>query len=341
MTKQAANATETLSLAEAETLVFAALTAVGTSDVSARSVAAALVAAEADGQRGHGLSRVAAYAAQVKSGKVDGKASPQVEALSGSAVRIDAGAGYAFPALDVAREELRRMARDSVVAVAGVHHSHHFGQAGYHVERLAEQGLVALMVGNSPSAMAPWGGSRGIFGTNPIAFAAPRAGQAPLVIDLSLSKVARGKVMAAAKAGERIPEGWALDPEGRPTTDPEAALAGTMIPMGDAKGAALALMVEVLSASLIGANHAFEASSFFDAKGPPPGVGQFLLAVDPGPLSGGSFAERLEVLIAALEEQPGARLPGSRRLELRARAAREGIAVPAVLLAEIRTLVGG
>src|SRR3546814_19413997 len=115
--------------------------------------------------------------------------------------------------------------------------------------------------------------------------------------------------MAAAKTGQPIPEGWALDPEGRPTADPKAALAGTMIPMGDAKGAALALMVEVLSASLIGANHAFEASSFFTAEGPPPGVGQFLLALDPGPLSGRSFAARLEVLIVALEDPPGARLP--------------------------------
>src|SRR3546814_8635460 len=107
--------------------------------------------------------------------------------------------------------------------------------------------------------------------------------------------------------------GLALGPEGRPTADPKAALAGTMIPLGDAKGAALALMVEILSASLLGANHAFEASSFFTAEGPPPGVGQFLLAIDPGPLSGGSFAERIEVLVAALEDQPDARLPGSRR----------------------------
>lgn len=332
---------ETLSLEAAHALVKQALVQAGTSEANAESVAAALVAAEADGQRGHGLSRVAAYAAQVQCGKVDGQALPKVEVLSPAAVRIDAGAGFAFPALERAHKELRRMVSDSVVAVAGVHHSHHFGQAGYHVERLAEKGLVALMVGNSPAAMAPWGGNRGIFGTNPIAFAAPREGHPPLVIDLSLSKVARGKVMAAAKTGQRIPEGWAIDPEGKATTDPEAALAGTMIPMGDAKGAALALMVEVLSASLLGANHAFEASSFLDAEGPPPGTGQFLLAIDPRPLSGGSFARRLEVLIAALEAQPGARLPGSRRFELRARAAREGIAVPAVLLAEIRTLIAG
>lgn len=336
-----ASGSETISLQEANDLVKRALKQAGTSSANAESVAAALVAAEADGQRGHGLSRVAAYAAQVRSGKVDGQASPQVERLSAAAVRIDAGAGFAFPAIERAQKELRRMAAESVVAVAGIHHSHHFGQAGYHVERLAEQGLVALMVGNSPQAMAPWGGSKGIFGTNPIAFAAPRKDHPPLVIDLSLSKVARGKVMAAAKTGETIPEGWALDPEGRPTSDPEAALAGTMIPMGDAKGAALAMMVEILSASLIGANHAFEASSFFTAEGPPPGVGQFLLAIDPGPLSGGSFAGRLEVLIDALESQEGARLPGSRRLAARAAAARDGLAVPAAMLAEIRALAAG
>lgn len=333
-------ASEILSLEDAHDLVARALMAAGTAVLTAKSVAAALVAAEVDGQRGHGLSRVAAYAGQVKSGKVDGKAVPQVEWLSDCAIRVDAGAGFAFPALDKARAGLEAMAREACIAVAGVHHSHHFGQAGYHVERLAEKGLVALMVGNSPQAMAPWGGRRGVFGTNPIAFAAPRRASPPLVIDLSLSKVARGRVMAAAKNGESIPEGWALDAEGRPTTDPEAALAGTMVPLGEAKGAALALMVEILSASLIGANHAFEASSFFTAEGPPPGVGQFLLAIDPAPLSGGTFADRLEVLIGAVEGQEGVRLPGSRRLASRAAAERSGIEVPGAILAEIRTLTG-
>jgi len=327
-----------LSLEAAHELVVRTLMAAGTSVLNAESVAAALVAAEVDGQRGHGFSRIAAYARQAASGKVDGKAEPQVEWISDSVIRIDAGAGFAFPALDLARAGLAEMVRSTCIAVAAVHHSHHFGQAGYHVERLAERGLVGLMVGNSPQAMAPWGGSRGVFGTNPIAFAAPRRAAPPLVIDLSLSKVARGKVMAAAKQGESIPEGWALDAEGRPTTDAAAALEGTMIPMGDAKGAALAMMVEILSASLIGANHAFEASSFFTAEGPPPGVGQFLLAIDPGPLSGGTFAERLEVLIGAVEGQEGVRLPGSRRLAGRAAAALNGIEIPSSLLAEIREL---
>ena len=173
------------------------------------------------------------------------------------------------------------MAPESGIAMAALYHSHHFGQAGYHVERLAQQGLVALVLGNSPKAIAPWGGRDGVFGTNPIAFAAPRQNAEPLLIDLSLSKVARGKVMVAAKNGTAIPEGWALDKDGQPTTDAKAALEGTMIPLGDAKGAALVLMVEILAAAVTGANFGFEASSFFTADGPAPGVGQTLIAIDP------------------------------------------------------------
>ncbi|NIA70938.1 Ldh family oxidoreductase [Pelagibius litoralis] len=330
---------ERFTLAEARDLAVKALVTAGTAEGNALSVATALVAAEADGQKGHGLSRLASYAGQVRTGKVKGAAEPQIERLSASAIRVDAGAGFAFPALDCARDALVSMARSQMIAVAAVYNSHHFGQGGYHVERLAEQGLVGLMLGNSPQAIAPWGGTQGLFGTNPIAMAAPRREAPPLVIDLSLAKVARGKVMAAAKTGQEIPEGWALDAEGRPTRDPEAALAGTMIPMGEAKGAALAMLVEILSATLVGANHGFEASSFFTAEGPPPGVGQLLLAFDPTPLSGGGFADRLEILVNALQSQPGARLPGTRRLTAREVAERDGLLVPAAIVAEIKALL--
>ena len=326
--------------AELETLVVRALTRHGTSEANARLVAGALVAAERDGQKGHGLSRVSSYCAQAASGKVDGGATPSVERVASAALRVDAKNGFAYPALALAVAELAKLARETGLAAAAVHHSHHCGVAGFPVERLAEQGLIGLMLANSPKAIAPWGGRDGVFGTNPIAFAAPRAEAPPLVIDLSLSKVARGKVMAAAKAGEAIPEGWALDSQGRATNDPQAALEGTMVPLGDAKGAALALMVEILAASLTGAHHGFEASSFFNAEGPAPAVGQLLIAIDPGPLSAGSFAARLEILIAAIEGQEGTRLPGNRRLAARA-AAQDGIAVPQPLFDEVRALAGG
>jgi (2R)-3-sulfolactate dehydrogenase (NADP+) len=217
-----------------------------------------------------------------------------------------------------------------------VANSHHFGMAGFHVEQPARRGLVALAFGNSPAAIAPWGGGKPLFGTNPIAFACPRLrGEPPLVIDLSLSKVARGKVMLAAQRGEPIPEGWALDAEGRPTTDAKAALAGAMLPMGEAKGAALVMMVEILAAALTGSHFGHEASSFFDSAGGPPRVGQFFLLVDPARFGGDGFGARVEELCAAILAQPGTRIPGGRRLELRARAEREGIDVPDALHAEL------
>jgi len=327
-----------LTLDELRDLVVAGLVAHATHPDNARTVADALLAAEMDGQAGHGLSRVPFYAAQSSSGKVDGHARPRAEPVGPAAWRIDAGNGFAFPAFDLALQKLAATVPDAVVGIATVSRSHHAGQAGYPVERLARGGLIGLMFSNTPKAIAPWGGTSPLFGTNPIAFAAPRLGAPPLVIDTSLSRVARGKIMLAARRGERLPEGWALDAAGRPTTDPEAALSGSMLPMGEAKGAALVLMVEILAAALTGARFGFEASSFFDAEGEPPGVGQTLIAIDPQPLSGDTFATRLEALLAALLDQPGTRLPGAEKVARRERAAREGLVVAAPLLAELREL---
>ena len=192
------------------------------------------------------------------------------------------------------------------------------------------------MFANTPAAIAPWGGAKGLFGTNPIAFACPLPGQSPIVVDLSLSKVARGNILAAKQKGEAIPAGWALDAQGKPTTDAAAALAGTMLPLGDAKGTALALMVELLAAGLTGANFAGEASSFLDAEGPPPGTGQLLIAFDPAAFGG--TLEHFGTLAAAIEAQPGARLPGVRRIASREKAAREGVMVSDALLAEIAAI---
>jgi (2R)-3-sulfolactate dehydrogenase (NADP+) len=327
-----------LTLADAQSLASNILVRHGTSAANAQCVARALVAAEADGQKGHGLSRLPSYAAQAASGKVDGHAVPTLEQGAGAALRIDAGNGFAFPALAMAVDRLSSLTAETGIAAAGVHRSHHFGQAGYHVEQLAASGLIGLVFGNSPKAIAPWGGSEGVFGTNPIAFAVPRRSGPALVIDLSLSKVARGKIMVAAKQGEPIPEGWALDSDGNPTTDAAAAMQGTMLPMGDAKGAALVFMVEILAAALTGARFGFEASSFFSAEGGPPGVGQFLVAIDPRVFSGDAFADRLETLIGAILEQQGTRLPGARRLALRAESARDGVTIPTALYDELKAL---
>jgi (2R)-3-sulfolactate dehydrogenase (NADP+) len=314
-----------LSLGQLRQLVVNALKLHNTSEENAAAVARALVAAEADGLAGHGLSRLPSYCAQAASGKVDGHAVPVATRVADAAIRIDARHGFAFGALVLAVEELCRLTPKTGIAVAAVTHSHHCGAAGYHVEALAREGLAGLLFANTPRAIAPWGGKTGVFGTNPIAFAAPRKEKDPLVIDLSLSKVARGKIMVAKQNQESIPEGWALDAQGQPTTDPEAALSGTMLPMGDAKGATLVLMVEVLAAALTAAHFGFEASSFFTAEGEPPNVGQLLLSLAPNPLSNDQFYSRLEDLLEAILTQSNTRLPGDRRLKLRQQAHKDGV----------------
>ncbi len=328
----------TLTIAEAQQLVVSILQAHQTSVVNAQHVARALVAAEVDGQRGHGLSRLPSYAAQAESGKVDGHAEAAVVDRKPAAVRIDAANGFAYPAFDLAISELTTLCREAGIGAASIFRSHHFGQAGYHAERLAHNGLVAMVFGNSPQAIAPWGGNKGVFGTNPIAFAAPRANNSPLLIDLSLSKVARGKIMVAQQRGESIPEGWALDENGQPTTDPAAALKGTMVPIGGVKGSALVLMVEILAAGLSGAHFGYEATSFFTADGPPPGVGQLILAFDPDFLSGGSFSNRLEDLIEEMLQQENVRLPGFERILGRKKSEQEGLLVPYKLMTELKEL---
>ena len=327
-----------LTLSEATALLTVAFEAVGVPTATAASVARALVGAEAEGQVGHGFSRLADYAAQVQSGKIDGKADVVVEKLAPAVLHVDAGLGFAYPALDAALDRGVPLAREQGIALMAIGNSHHCGALSQQVDRLAEAGLVGLMVANTPKAIAPWGGSEALFGTNPIAFATPVAGGDPLVVDLSLSVVARGKVMAAKKAGRPIPEGWALDASGNPTTDPEAALAGTMVPMGEAKGSALALMVEILAAALTGSAFSSEAGSFFHAEGAAPRVGQTLIAIDPKGRA--DFSVRVRTLLDDIANTPGARLPGARRRAALTAARTNGINVPTGLVEHARHLAG-
>ena len=179
-----------------------------------------------------------------------------------------------------------------------------------------------------------------MFGTNPIAFAAPQRDADPAVVDLALSRVARGKILAAAQKGDPIPGDWATNATGQPTTDAAEALKGTLLPIGDAKGAALAFLVETLAVTLTGAHFAFEASSFFDDQGGPPNVGQFIIAIDPSGFSGSTtYFDRFATLAAEFDSDPGARLPGSRRQALREAVARDGIEVDEAMVQSIRALI--
>ena len=316
-----------VSISEAELLVKNAFLKNGVKEDIAASVSTALVAAEAEGQVGHGFSRVKDYIAQVKSKKINVDAKIKIEHPKPTSISVDADYGFAYPALDQAISEGAFVAKEHGSAVVSVFNSHHCGALSVQVEKIAKHGLIGLMMANTPKAIAPWGGKDPFFGTNPIAFAVPRIKKDPLVIDLSLSKVARGKIMHAKKSNSEIPEGWALDSSGNPTTDPDQALHGSMLPIGEAKGSALALIVEILAATLSGGTQSNEASSFLNSEGGPPGVGQFLLFVSPGTNSD-SFLARLEKLLNSIEEMEGIRLPGDRRLRTRNEILRSGLQVP-------------
>jgi len=329
----------TFPLADLHDLAERALRRAGASDAMAHVTAQALVAAEAQGLASHGLARVAQYATHLRNGRADGGAVPAITRERGGAVLVDARCGLAFPACALAVSEAISRARDFGVAFAGVTNSHHFGVAAWHLEPLAQAGLVGLAFGNSPAAMPAAGGKRALFGTNPIAATFPRANASPLTIDLSLSEVARGKVMVAAKEGRPIPLGWALDRQGQPTTDAKAALEGSMLAMGGTKGAMLALVVELLVTALTGAALGFEASSFFVDEGNRPRIGQAFVAIDPDALAGRDvYHERVETLVAAMLADEGVRLPGVRRAELARAAQASGLAIAQPLADHLRAL---
>jgi (2R)-3-sulfolactate dehydrogenase (NADP+) len=305
-----------------------ALRRAGASAAMAAATAQALIEADAQGLSSHGVARIPQYAAHLKNGRAVGDAVPRIVASRAAAALVDAASGLAFPACALAVDEAIARAREFGVSFVGVTNSHHFGVAAYHLAPVAAAGLVGLALGNSPAAMAPAGGRHPVFGTNPIAAVFPRRDGAPLTIDLSLSEGARGKVMIAAKQGLPIPPGWALDAQGRPTTDANAALAGSMLAMGGAKGAMLALMVELLACALTGAAMGFEADSFLVDEGKRPRVGQAFLVIDPAALAGVPvYLERVETLIAEMTSDAGVRLPGYRRNALAAAAARDGIEI--------------
>lgn len=329
----------TFTLHDLETLATRALVAAGANAAMAAATAKALVAADAQALASHGVSRVPQYATHLRNGRADGSATPVIAKSKGAVALVDARSGLAFPACALAVDTAIARAREAGVGFVGVTNSHHFGVAALHLAPVAAAGMVGLALGNSPAAMPAAGGRTPIFGTNPLAAVFPRRDAPPLVVDLSLSEVARGKLMVAAKEGRAIPLGWALDRDGKPTTDPKAGLEGSMLPMGGAKGAMLALVVELLVTSLTGAAIGLEASSFFVDEGNRPRIGQAFLVVDPGALAGREvYLERVETLVAAMLADDGVRLPGVRREALAAKAARDGVEIPQALADQLAKL---
>ncbi|MFM9992230.1 MAG: Ldh family oxidoreductase [Burkholderiaceae bacterium] len=316
----------------------------GANVLMAQAAAKALILAESQGLSSHGLSRVNQYATHLRNGRVNGLANPTVIKRKSGALVVDAQEGLAFGACELAVNQAVLAAKDFGVAFAGVIRSHHCGVVVDHLRAVANAGMVGIGFSNSPAAMPAAGGRHPIFGTDPIAAVFPRRdGKTPLMIDLSLSEVARGKLMVAAKEGKSIPLGWALDGEGLPTTDPKAGLTGSMLPFGSAansspKGAMLALMVELLVTAVIGANFGFEASSFFIDEGNRPGLGQAFIVIDPGALAGrDNFLDRVEELIAEMLKDESVRLPGARREALRLKMMSDGFEVSDEMLSSWKT----
>ncbi len=313
----------------------------GMSTANAALVAAVVAAAERDGAASHGLLRLDGYIATLKSGWVDGAAVPVVTQPAPSILAVDAQNGFAQVALDAVRERAIAMVRAQGVAAICVHDSHHFAALWPDVEPFAAQGLVALTMVNARSRIVVWGARKKVLGTNPMAFAVPRADGPPVVWDQASSLRAQGEVLKARMEGHPVPEGVGLDAQGAPTTDAAAILdGGSLLPFGGHKGAGIAFMVEVLAAALTGGRFGFndESPKFPGAQSSR--AGQFLLLIDPTRTAGDGFAQRITALVAMLRDAGSQRLPGDERYHRRARAARDGIAISAVNHARLLALAG-
>ena len=309
----------------------------------AAAAAQHLVRAEEQGLPTHGMSRVPFYCGMLRNGRAAGSAAPVMRSDRGAVCLIDNADALPYESCAWAVEEVIARARRNGIAFAGITNSAHVGVLGIHLLPVAAAGLVGVAFTNSPAAIPPWGGKKALFGTNPVAFAFPRQRGEPLVIDLALTTVVRGKIMLAMQKGEKIPEGWALDRDGKPTTDPKEAIErGSLFPIGGSKGAMLALAFELLCAALTGSAIGPEADSFFSEEGNKPRIGQAFLAIDPGALAGRKrYLERVETVVTAMLDDEGARLPGARRFASERRLHAQGIEVTDELLAKIEKLAHG
>ncbi len=327
-----------MTLEDIETLACEALMGAGARKSNAASVARSTWRAERDGVRSHGLMYVPIYADHLICDKVDGSAVPSVEKPKPSLVRVNAKSGFAHPAIDAGLPQLFHAARTQGVGVMTVYNSYNCGVLGHHAEKIAEEGFLGLCFTNAPASIAPTGGAKPVIGTNPFAVGVPGADGPAFVIDQSASAIAKSEIMLRNRENKPIEEGWALDADGNSTTDAAKALKGSMVPSGGAKGFGAGLMVEVFAAALSGAVLGKDASPFSGPDGGPPNTGQCFIALDAGALSGDAFGDRISSLVAALTQEEGTRLPGSRRVNAR-RSTADGVEVDDDLIERIRGFI--
>lgn len=298
-----------LTLDEIETVTATALISHGASRWIADAVADAVKKAEAVGNRICGLYYLESYCQQLRSGRVDGQAEPVVVRTRPGAVEVDARFGFAQPAFQKGLPEAVKAAAENGTASLAICHAHTCTSLGYFTRQFAEAGLIGLGMTNASPIVAPPGGKKRVIGTNPIAFSVPDdKGGVAMHFDQSTTTVALGKITMAKAAGESIPEGWALDAEGNPTTDPEAALGGSLVSMGGYKGWGFGLMAELLTAGMTGSRVSADVTPLKAPEGTPHDLGQFYLVVDPSESE--HFFGRMAQVAESIADDPGARMPG-------------------------------
>lgn len=328
----------TLTLDEIHQLALQVLMGHGFSENQASSIADTVTAAERDGCRSHGLFRIAFYVAALKNPSANAQAEPLLRVTDSSVVHVDALQGFCPLALRTGLPALVDKVRMHGTAALAIHNTYNIAALWPEVETLAEQGLVAFAFTTSNAYVAPAGGSKPVYGTNPMAFAFPRQDKPPMVFDQASSASARGEIQLHLRDGRQLPDGWAIDRDGNPTNDPAAALEGAQLPFGGYKGAALALMVELLAGALIGDNLSIESSEHDTHGVGAPMGGELLLAIDPSHFSSGNHLSRSEYLFEQILAQPGTRLPSQRRYDTRVKSLASGVDIANVLLAELEQL---
>jgi (2R)-3-sulfolactate dehydrogenase (NADP+) len=327
-----------LSPAVAHKLIFNALTGAGTAEKNAGYFADAILDTELSGLEGHGFYWLQYYCEHVQSGKVNGRAKPSVKKLSPVAFRVDAKRGFAHPAIEAGFAKLIPAAKKNGIAGMAVHNSYNAATLGYHTGYLAKHGLLAFGFTNSPPSIAPVGGKKPVIGTNPLSFAVPgKGGKIAFLIDQSSSAVPWTSVKLAADEKRAIPLGWALDADGKPTTDAARGLDGSMAPSGGYKGFGQGLIVEIMCAALTGANRGPQMGSFMANDGKAVGCGQFFIAIDPDAFSGGAFARQVTALVKSVVSQDEARMPNARRAANQKRLAKEGLPIDRALYERLKS----
>jgi (2R)-3-sulfolactate dehydrogenase (NADP+) len=322
-----------LSMEEAEALCVRAAAARGASRETALALARSTVAAEAEGMPNVGVAHFIDYLEALKAGRIRGDATPDISRPAPAIILSDAKGGAAHTGFDRAFGDIVETARRFGLSLFSQRGAYTCGALGYFAGRLADEGLVAFAATNGPALMAGSGGRSPVFCTNPMAFAAPQAGGPPLLIDQASSAAAFVSIRKAAAEGRPLPEGWALDAEGNPTTDAKAALDGALVAFGGARGANIALMVEVLAAGLSGANWSLDAPPF-NRGNESPGTGLFVLAIAPS-LFAPDFEERMKAQLERLAVDHGVHIPGLGKGGAHARARKAGIRVAESVLAAI------